>query len=253
MWWKGAALTAVMACSVGCGASYSTKACNIAVNSFAGPYAEATTYIVLPLNQGVTVADGEFQEYSGYLRRALEAHGYRSAPSFDDAQLAIFLGYGVGRPEDHLSSYVMPASGRREMGPGRARSELHAYGSSRTAANRTPHFSESDVRGDPSSSDGDTTFTRYAIINAVDAQEYRVERRFMRVWSTKIVSVGHIDDLRAMFPVILAGAWDLLGVNSDRIVHRQVDVNGAHVLWIKSVAASIGANPSLPTSGGAAN
>jgi len=236
MGWREAACVAVIGCAVGCQAAYSTKACNIAVNSFAGPYAEATTYIVLPLNQGVTPADAEFQEYSGYLRKALEAHGYRSASSFEDAELAVFLGYGIGRPEEHLSSYVMPTVGRSELAPPETRSQGGAYGARHTAASRTPRFSEFDLVGDPESPNGDATFTRYAIIHAVDAEEYRAERRFTRVWSTKIVSVGHTDDLHAMFPVILAGAWDLLGVNSQRIVHRQVDLNGARVHWIKSVS-----------------
>lgn len=237
MSWRWAACVAMIGCLGGCQSAYSTKACNIAVNSFAAPYAEATTYIVLPLNQGVTAADGEFQAYSAYLRRALDAHGYRSVASFDEAELAVFLGYGIGRPEEHISSYVMPAVGQSQITPGAHRPSMSAYGSSQTAAvSRAVHFSESDLTGDPGSSSDEATFTRYAIIHAVDAEEYRADRRFMRVWSTKIVSVGHNDDLRAMFPVILAGAWDLIGVNSERIVHRQVDVNGSPVLWIKSVS-----------------
>jgi hypothetical protein len=233
MSWRAAALVAIMVCASGCGAAYSNKACNIAVNSFAAPYTEATTYIVLPLNQGVAPTDQEFRQYSAYLRKALDAHGYRSTESFEDARLAIFLGYGVGRPEGHLASYIMPPVGRTDVAPGATRSPISSHGSSRTAASRTLRFAESDVSSDPRSSDGETTFTRYAIVNAVDAEEYRTGRRFMRVWSTKIVSVGHTDDLRAMFPVILAGAWDLLGVNAERIVHRQVDLEGAHVVWIK--------------------
>lgn len=234
---RGAVLAAIVACAGGCGSAYSANACNIAVNSFAGPDAEATTYIVLPLNQGVSPTDGEFQEYSAYLRKALDAHGYRSVLSFEDAQLAVFLGYGIGRLEDHLSSYVMPAVGRMDVTPNTTHAQMSPYGSSRMAASRMLRFSATDLRGDPSSGDGEPTFTRYAIINAVDAEEYRAEQRFMRVWSTKIVSVGHSEDLHTMFPVILAGAWDLIGANADRIVHRQVDLTGAHVLWIKSVAA----------------
>jgi hypothetical protein len=239
MSWRWAAQAAMIIGTLGCQASYSRQACNIAVNSFAAPYAEQpTTYIVLPMNQGVNAADPDFREYSALLERALDAHGYRQAASFEEAQLALFLGYGVGRPENHASSYIMPEWHQGSTSPLAAIPPSSPYSSIRIAASQSPRFSELDVSGDPAQSDGQPTYTRYAIINAVDAIEYRAEKRFIRVWSTKIVSVGHTEDLHAMFPVILAGAWDLLGVDSARIIHRQVAVNGSHVLWIKSVSAT---------------
>jgi hypothetical protein len=176
------------------------------VHSVADPYAEtAQAYLVLPLNRGVKNTDLEFVEYSGYLSKALDALGYHHASSWQDAELVVFLGYGIGRPEDHLESYDLPAS-------------------EQTGTEYRPRV------------EGQTSFTRYAIINAVDAKEYKAGRRLLRVWSTKIVSVGDTGDLRAMFPVIVAGAWDLLGVDSGNVVRRRVELNGAEVLWIKNLS-----------------
>jgi hypothetical protein len=55
-------------------------------------------YILLPSNEGVNVNDLEFQEFSRYIKRALAHHGFREATDFDSADIAIFLGYGIGDP-----------------------------------------------------------------------------------------------------------------------------------------------------------
>jgi hypothetical protein len=223
----GVVLWVTLVVFVGC--AHSTRTCKIAVNSFANPYAETTlAYLVLPLNEGVQPNDLEFQEYSRYLGKALDARGYRAARSFEEAQVAVFLGYGIGPPEKHVANYHAPVAGPIPAGS--------------TVA--IP-MGTSDL-ADTASTDVHTKFTRYAIINAIDFAEYKAERRLVRVWSTKIVSIGNTGDLRAMFPVILAGAWDLLGVNRRRVIYRQVELNGEQVLWMKSASRARGGSASEP-------
>jgi hypothetical protein len=183
---RAAFFAGMLWCSLGCVHQESARACRIAVHSVADPYAHFTqAYVLLPLDRKVAPADRQFLEYSRYLQKALAARGYRQARSLRDAELVVFLGYGVG-----------PAESAPARGP--------------------------------------TSFTRYAVIHAVDAEEYRREQRQVRVWSTRIVSVGDSGDLRAMFPVILAGAWDLLGADSADVVRRRVQLNDADVLWLKT-------------------
>lgn len=221
-----------LATLIGCAHPATTKTCNVAVSSFASPYSEASlTYVVFPLNQGVDPSDPEFLEYKSYLTRALDARGYRAATSLESAELAVFLGYGIGSPDRHASSYDMLFAARGLVPPGATTENRHA----RIAAVAALASNRDDVASSRPPSDGAPPFTRYAIINAVDVPQYLLERRLTRVWSTKIVSIGHTADLRAMFPVILAGAWDLLGTNSQGTVRRQLEVNGAEVLWMKSV------------------
>jgi hypothetical protein len=223
----GAVLGGILIFFAGC--MHSTKTCSIAVNSFANPYAKTSlAYLVLPLNQGAHANDADFQEYSRYLGKALEARGYRAAHSFEEAQVAVFLGYGVGPPEKYVANYNVPVAGKVDDIPRNMATLNDAFGSDATVP-----------------ADAHTKFTRYAIINAIDVAEYKAERRLVRVWSTRIVSVGNTGDLHAMFPVILAGAWDLLGANSGD-VYRQVELNGEQVLWMKSAARVAGENASEP-------
>src|SRR5260221_3795280 len=68
-----------------------TITCSVSVNSFAASNASAyQTYIVLPLNPSVQETDLQFQEFNTYVRRTLDARGFRPARSFDDAQIAVF-------------------------------------------------------------------------------------------------------------------------------------------------------------------
>jgi hypothetical protein len=200
----------------GCAASRAANRCVLSVNTFAGPDAQwSLGYVVLPLNPAVQATDKDFVEYSAYLKRALDARGYHAA-TLENADIAVFLGYGVGRPEDHISFYRLP----EDRSP------------------PDPSSIPMPPNAQPPAPDGDGLFTRFAIINAVDVVQYRTENRLFRVWSTKIVSVGESSDLRAMFPIILAGAWDLLGKGSPEMVRREVDVDGREVRWMKSPAAT---------------
>jgi len=219
-----------LATLIGCAHQDTTKTCNVAVSAFAAPYSEASvSYVVFPLNQGVDPSDPEFLEYRSYLTQALTARGYHPAKSLESAQLAVFLGYGVGSPDRHQSSYQLLFA-EHGLAPAPATGAARENGHGRKAPVLASRRDDEDSSRPPN--DGDPPFTRYAIINAVDVPEYLLERRLTRVWSTKIVSIGHSSDLRAMFPVILAGAWDLLGTNSPGTVRRKLDVNGAEVLWL---------------------
>jgi hypothetical protein len=217
-----------LATLMGCAHPATTKTCDVTASAFAAPYSEASvSYVVFPLNQGVDPKDPEFLEYKSYLTRALTARGYHAAESLESAELAVFLGYGVGSPDRHESSYHMLFAEHGLTPPDAATENHHGRKAAVLASSR-------DDEASSPPSDGAPPFTRYAIINAVDVPQYLLERRLTRVWSTRIVSIGHTADLRAMFPVILAGAWDLLGTNSRGPVRRRLEVNGAEVLWLKS-------------------
>src|SRR6266576_4968353 len=90
----------LLACAIlsGCvGTSY-----RVGVSGFTDPnYAGGSSYWLLSGKEGVTVNDLEFREYASYLRRGLGQGGFTESASLDQADLAIFVGYGIGDTKEH--------------------------------------------------------------------------------------------------------------------------------------------------------
>jgi hypothetical protein len=210
------------------------KPLHVSVNSFAAPHAGSYhRYVVLPLNDGVQESDLEFQEYSGYLHKMLQARGFRPAKSPEEAELAIFFGYGIGQPEERTYSYNVPVWGQTGVASSTTTGEITSYGNTATVASRTNYTPQYGVTGYRTETGSITTFNRYAIVNAVDVERYRQDQRVVEVWTTRMTSVGVSGDLRTVLPVMLAGARDLLGVSTGTVVQRQVDLEGPDVVWIR--------------------
>jgi hypothetical protein len=75
----------------GCGIQY-----DVDINALADPSAKlAKTYVLRPGNPDTTVSSLQYKEYVTYLERALATDGFKKAPSLDEAEIVIFLGYGI--------------------------------------------------------------------------------------------------------------------------------------------------------------
>src|SRR4051794_7458706 len=132
-----AGIVAVVLAMTGCTPAIT---CSVSVNSFAGPNASVLrTYVIIPLNPKVQDTDLEFQEYSTYVRRVLDAHGFRPARSFQDAQIAVFVGYGIGDPQLHARSYDVPVWGQTGVAASTTTSQVNTYGNYGTVTSNTTY------------------------------------------------------------------------------------------------------------------
>jgi len=129
-------LTAVIALLLlaGC-ASMGRPRFHVVVDSLASAGADQhRTYVLLPGNEGVTWEDLQFQEYSRYVQRALEARGFQPAQEAEDADVAIVLSYGIGDPQTRQYTYSLPVWGQTGV------SSSHTYGTA-TAYGNTASYS----------------------------------------------------------------------------------------------------------------
>ncbi len=207
----------------------------LSVNSFAGPNALAyRSYVLLPLQGGVQPTDLEFQEYSGYVATALAARGFRPAPSLDDAQVVVFLDYGMGEPREHSYTYDLPIWGQTGVKSSQTTSDVSAVGNTATIQSKTTYKPEYGVTGYTTYSASYTTFTGFALLSAVDVGRYKADRQIVEVWKTRIACVGKNGDLRGVFPAMIGGAWDLFAKSTGRIVERSVSDSSREVVWIRN-------------------
>lgn len=69
---------------------------SVRVDSISGGAVDKTSYILLPGNKDTKAEDLQFKEYAAYVNRALIKQGFVPAESFEKADVAIFLVYGIG-------------------------------------------------------------------------------------------------------------------------------------------------------------
>jgi hypothetical protein len=207
---------------------------NISVDSLAASGATGKkTYLLLPGNQGVTVADLQFKEYAEYLKRVLGKKGYVYTESKDEANLAIYLAYGMGDPETHQYSYDLPVWGRTGYYASSsqvAEAVVDGQTKYRAYTTYTPAYG---LIGYNTYIDSVTTYTRFAVLTAYDYDQFKKDGTEVQLWKTTINSTGSSDDLRLIFPVLMAASIPYLATDTGSKVYLSMYETDAIVQEIK--------------------
>jgi hypothetical protein len=197
-----------------------TNRFNISVDSLAASGAAAKkTYLLLPGNQGVTAADLQFKEYAEYLKRVLNKKGYTYTESKDEADVAIYLSYGMGDPETHQYSYDLPVWGRTGYYASStqvAQTVVDGQTKYRAYTTYTPTYG---LIGYNTHIDSVTTFFRFAVIAAYDYSQFKKDETEVQLWKTTINSTGSSDDLRSIFPMLMAASIPYIATDTGHKVY----------------------------------
>jgi hypothetical protein len=207
----------------------------IAVNGFSDPkYAGGHSYWLLSGKDGVTVDDLEFREYAAYLRRGLAQAGYSESATLDQADLAIFVSYGIGDAKEQAYSYSMPVYGQTGGGTYNFSGTTYSdYGTATTygTATQTPQYG---VVGSEQFSGTTLTYLRYLFVDVFDMKALRNGKQKLPVWRTDVMSRGRNDDLRSVFPVLVAAATPHFGKNTKKQVIVDLSEGDRQVQQIKA-------------------
>lgn len=197
----------------------------VAVDSLASPdVPSGRTYILLPGNEGVTPADLQFQEYAEYLKRVLNKKGYTFTDSAEEADTAVFLSYGIGDPETYHYSYNFPVLGERGV-------YSHTYITKTTKGDRTTYnrittyTPRYGIWGYGTYIGSGFLYNRFALITAYDYEHYKKEEKEVQFWKTTVTSTGTSDDLRRVFPVLMAASVPYLGTNTGHKIYIRIHDN----------------------------
>lgn len=167
----------------------------------------------------------EFREYAAYLRRGLAQAGYSESATLDQADLAIFVSYGIGDAKEQAYSYSMPVYGQTGGGTYNFSGTTYSdYGGTATTygtATQTPQYG---VVGSEQFSGTTLTYLRYLSVDVFDMKALRNEKNKIPVWRMDVMSRGRSDDLRSAFPVLVAAATPHFGKNTKKQI--VVDISG---------------------------
>lgn len=177
------------------------------VDSLAAPEAsQKKHFVILPGNKEINEADLQFLEFKAYVERALVSRGFSKATSLKDGDMVLMLSYGVGAPEIRQYSYDVPVwvdSGFYY--PYYRRSRF--YGGVNTGyTQRVESY---------------TTYKRYLVLEAYDAAPYR-EQKLLQLWKTNVTSTGNSNDLRLVFPYMVAAMLPYIGTNTGHMINTDI-------------------------------
>lgn len=210
----------------GCGRPF-----NVSVSSLARKDSPVySKYILAPSNQNISANDLQFQEYAGYIDRLLQSIGYEKTTDFNNAELAIFLDYGISEPKEHTYSYSVPQYGETGIASSYTTGNIDSYGNFSGSTTYTPSYG---ITGYSNHVGTVTYYTRHLRLNARDLKLYRETQEDCEVWDTCVVSTGQSGDLRVVFPVMVASLYDYAGTNTKQAINVQLYENDKKVKFIK--------------------
>jgi hypothetical protein len=139
-------------------------------------------YLLLPGNQGSTPDDLQFLEFARYVHSVLTPLGFSKATSEQDADIAIFLSYGVSSPETHQVSSSSPVYGQTGVSSSTTSGTVMPMGGGMASySGNTTYTPQYGVTGYETQTHSYTTYTRTLQITAYDVAAYRHEKKQRQV------------------------------------------------------------------------
>ena len=193
-------------------------------------------YVMMSAVKGVTVDDLQFQEYGRYLEKALAQRGFIKVEAIQDAELVIFVDYGIGEPKEHHYSYEVPTWGQTGVSGSYTSGNINTFGGSSTFSGVTTYTPTYGITGSQELSDSVTTFTRFIQLEAVDNMVFKNTNKIVQIWKTHLVSTGRSGDLREVFPYLVSAMMPYLGANTGKALQVITQQDDPFVLSVRPVA-----------------
>jgi hypothetical protein len=208
----------------------------VSVDSISGERPDKNSYILLPGNKDTKAEDLQFKEYAAYVNRALIRQGFEPADSFEKANVAIFLVYGIGDPQEHQYSYSIPTWGQTGVSSSSTTGTVRSYGGYGSYSGTTTYTPTYGVTGSTTHTDSYTTYFRFMVLDAVDLDEYKKSKKEVQLWKTTVTSSGSSGDLRRIFPILVAASQQYVGKNTGQKVEVNLHEEDQRVIDIKGIA-----------------
>lgn len=207
------------------------------VDSISDPTALARTkYILLPGNKDTSANDLQFKEYAAYINRALISRGLTPVETVENADLAVFVIYGIGNPQEYQYSYSLPVWGQTGVSSSNTYGTLSTYGNSGTYSGTTTYNPTYGIKGYTSHVGSYTEYFRFLVLDALDLAEYKQTKKEVQLWKTTITSTGSSGDLRRVFPYLVSASKPNIAANTGQQIEVILEENDPSVMEIKGQA-----------------
>lgn len=227
------------------GCASSKPKCFVNIDSI-GHNSGKIKYVLLSGLKNIDNNDLQFKEYERYIDKALKKKGFIKG-NFENAEIAIFLSYGISDPQKNIETYSVPVWGKTGVSSSTTYGNSHTCGTLNTYGNMgnyqgntysrktTYHTPTYGVVGYRNETMRYTTFTRYFQLNAIDLKDYKLNKKQTHLWITTVRSTGANGNLREIFPILVAASNDFIATNTGKRVQIILTQDDSRVLEIKGV------------------
>lgn len=210
----------------------------IEIDSISSPAAESKkTYILLSGVKEINKTDLQFIEYANYVDAALASRGFIKAQDKEKADVAIFLIYGIGNPQENTYNYSLPIIGQTGVSSSTTYGNINTFGNTSTYSGSTFYTPTYGVTGHVPVSRSYVTYFRYLILDAIDLDSYKQTQQMNQLWQTTVTSTGSSGDLRIVLPILVAASQKYMGVNTGKKIY--IKLSRDRVVEIKKLNEQI--------------
>lgn len=192
----------------------------VSINSIGSTPHEYQSYILLSGMKDTNPNDLQYKEYAGYINNALQDKGFKQV-DFANADIVVFLYYGISDPVNEQYSYSKPIYGQTGVSSSYSSGTLNSYGNMATYSGTTTYTPTYGVVGSQNYSGTKTNYIRHIVLDAVDAKKYKDTQEIQSLWKTTIMSTGSSSDLRTVFPILLGAGKEYIGTNTGKAIMVQ--------------------------------
>lgn len=186
-------------------------------------------YVLFPGNKDTPDTELQYIEFSQFIHRGLQHNGFISSNP-QEADIVIYVFYGIGAPQQNLYSYSQPQWGQTGISSSYTTGMVQSYGNTATYSGQTTYIPEYGITGYSSQVGSYVTYDRYLVLGAIDWQNFlRNNKQVVEVWKTVVTSTGSSNDLRKVFPVMVAAARPYFGKRTENQVTCQLTENDSSV------------------------
>lgn len=164
-------------------------------------------FVILPANKDIKPQDLQFMEFKGYVEKALLNRGFVKAEQMQDGDAVLFLDYGTGEPQIRQYSYDVPIMNNFGYYP--------YY--------RSYRYYPSMAYGYTQHIETYTVFKRHLTLEAYDMAAYLLQKPPVQLWKVSVQSQGQSNDLRLVFPYMVAAMQPYIAANTGHMVAVPVD------------------------------
>ncbi len=180
------------------------------------------SYRLVPAVEGIDESDLYFREYARYVDKALRAKGYGMAGEGEEPDILVFVGYGIGNPEVHERTTTEPVWGQTGFETVTTQEITENADGTKTQSEKTESVPSYGIVGYTTETETYTIYIKYIVLNAVDYAAYRDGKRTVQLWKTTITTRGVSDDLRKLFPIMIAASFDYIGTDTGEKIEIEI-------------------------------
>jgi hypothetical protein len=211
---------------------------NVKVNSYGNTdFSNIKTYIIMPGDDEIVAQSLQYKEYVAYIDRVLHDKNYRRTNDIVEADVLIFINYGISDPHTYETTKSLPVYGNTGVSSSSTAGtfKVNPY-SGNVEYNQSTYYKQSrGVVGYRNVTKTSTEFYRYLHLTAVDWQTFLDTDEIIMLWQTEVTSIGSTDDLRRVFPVLVGASFEYYGKDTGQKVSINIYENDDRVKEVKGI------------------